>query len=80
MNIDGVNTLACLSKVEKDGSTMVINPLPHMYVVKDLVPDMTNFYLQYKAIKPYLQTKSKPADGKEHFQSPEDRQKLVRYP
>ena len=38
MNIDGVNTLACLSKVEKDGTTMDINPLPHMYVVKDLVP------------------------------------------
>jgi succinate dehydrogenase (ubiquinone) iron-sulfur subunit len=77
MNIDGVNTLACLSKVEKDGSTMTINPLPHMYVVKDLVPDMTNFYLQYKAIKPYLITKAPPADGKEHFQSPEDREKLV---
>lgn len=76
MNIDGVNTLACLSKVEKDGKTMTINPLPHMYVVKDLVPDMTNFYQQYKSIKPYLQTKSKPVDGKEHFQSPEDRAKL----
>mmetsp|Transcript_95389 Transcript_95389/g.132520 ORF Transcript_95389/g.132520 Transcript_95389/m.132520 type:complete len:257 (-) Transcript_95389:113-883(-) len=76
MNIDGVNTLACLSKVEKDGGTMVINPLPHMYVVKDLVPDMTNFYLQYKAIKPYLQTKSLPEGGKEHYQSPEDREKL----
>eukprot|EP00036_Acanthoecidae_sp_10tr_P010506 CAMPEP_0182924772 /NCGR_PEP_ID=MMETSP0105_2-20130417/7326_1 /TAXON_ID=81532 ORGANISM="Acanthoeca-like sp., Strain 10tr" /NCGR_SAMPLE_ID=MMETSP0105_2 /ASSEMBLY_ACC=CAM_ASM_000205 /LENGTH=258 /DNA_ID=CAMNT_0025062577 /DNA_START=26 /DNA_END=802 /DNA_ORIENTATION=+ len=76
MNVDGVNTLACLSKVEKDGSTMTINPLPHMYVVKDLVPDMTNFYQQYKAIKPYLQTKESPADGKEHYQSPEDRDKL----
>jgi succinate dehydrogenase (ubiquinone) iron-sulfur subunit len=49
-----------------------------MYVVKDLVPDMTNFYQQYKAIEPYLKTKSKPADGKEHFQSKEDRKKLVR--
>ena len=76
MNIDGVNTLACLSKVEKDGTTMDINPLPHMYVVKDLVPDMTNFYQQYKAIEPYLKTSAVPADGKEHFQSPEDRKKL----
>lgn len=32
-----------------------IYPLPHMYVVKDLVPDLTHFYKQYKSIKPYLQ-------------------------
>lgn len=75
MNIDGVNTLACLSKVPVDG-VMDINPLPHMYVVKDLVPDMTNFYQQYKAVEPYLKTTNKPADGKEHFQSKEDRKKL----
>lgn len=76
MNIDGVNTLACLSKVEADGTTMKINPLPHMYVIKDLVPDMTNFYQQYKSIEPYLKTKSKPEEGREHFQSQEDRKKL----
>jgi len=76
MNIDGVNTLACLSKVESDGSVMKINPLPHMYVVKDLVPDMTNFYQQYKSIKPYLITDKKPEGGKEHFQNKEDRKKL----
>merc|ERR1711998_280888 len=75
MNIDGVNTLACLSKVE-DAGVMAINPLPHMYVVKDLVPDMTNFYQQYKAIEPYLKTTSKPEGGKEHFQSREDRKEL----
>ena len=32
-----------------------IYPLPHMYVVKDLVPDMTLFYKQYRSVKPYLQ-------------------------
>ena len=32
-----------------------IYPLPHTYVVKDLVPDLTLFYKQYKSIKPYLQ-------------------------
>jgi succinate dehydrogenase/fumarate reductase-like Fe-S protein len=26
-----------------------------MPVVKDLVPDLTNFYEQYKSIKPWLQ-------------------------
>ena len=28
-----------------------------MYVIKDLVPDMTNFYDQYKSVKPWLQLK-----------------------
>ena len=39
-----------------------IYPLPHTYVVKDLVPDMTQFYKQYKSIKPYLQRDEPPAD------------------
>jgi succinate dehydrogenase (ubiquinone) iron-sulfur subunit len=58
-----------------------IYPLPHMYVLKDLVPDMQNFYKQYKSIKPWLQTKdmgsdSAPALASEHRQSIEDRKKL----
>ena len=78
MNIDGVNTLACLSGIKKDNDTIVINPLPHMYVVKDLVPDMTNFYQQYKSIKPYLiqDEKNKPEKNKENIQSIEDRSKI----
>ncbi|SGY99295.1 BQ5605_C034g11278 [Microbotryum silenes-dioicae] len=75
MNIDGVNTLACLKRIEKDNKDMKIYPLPHMYIIKDLVPDMTQFYKQYKAIEPFLQAE-KPADGKEHLQSREDRKKL----
>ena len=43
MNIDGVNTLACLSPIPLNDEKVKLNPLPHMYVVKDLVPDMTNF-------------------------------------
>ena len=78
MNIDGVNTLACLSAIPKDSSEVVLNPLPHMYVVKDLVPDMTNFYQQYKSIKPWLIQKKEniPTNGKENLQSREDRAKL----
>ena len=78
MNIDGVNTLACLSPITKNDKEVVLNPLPHMYVVKDLVPDMTNFYQQYKSIKPWLiqENKNKPKDGKENIQSIEDRSKL----
>merc|ERR1712070_547252 len=85
MNINGRNTLACLDRIEDDGKPMKILPLPHMFVVKDLVPDMSNFYAQYKSIEPWLQADAKltevdtsgPAPyGKEHLQSPADRAKL----
>jgi len=84
MNIDGKNNLACLSKVDENLSKVSkIYPLPHMYVVKDLVPDMTNFYAQYKAVEPWLQQKNAPdmseidpKDLKPHYQSVEDRAKL----
>ncbi|KAI8138404.1 alpha-helical ferredoxin [Fennellomyces sp. T-0311] len=77
MNIEGGNTLACISKVNRDVSKPVkIYPLPHMYVVKDLVPDLTHFYKQYKSIEPYLKQTSPPADGRENLQSIEDRKKL----
>lgn len=55
MNINGTNTLACLCRIPTDAKEMKIYPLPHTYVVKDLVPDLTHFYKQYKSIKPYLQ-------------------------
>merc|ERR1712054_445831 len=85
MNINGRNTLACLDRIEDDGKPMKILPLPHMFVVKDLVPDMSNFYAQYKSIEPWLQADAEltkvdtegPAPyGKEHLQSKEDRAKL----
>ena len=78
MNIDGVNTLACLSKIPANDKEVVINPLPHMYVLKDLVPDMTNFYQQYKSIKPYLiqDEENKPTNNKENLQSIKDRAEL----
>ncbi|KZS90120.1 succinate dehydrogenase iron-sulfur protein subunit [Sistotremastrum niveocremeum HHB9708] len=75
MNINGQNTLACLCRIERDTPKETrIYPLPHMYIVKDLVPDMTQFYKQYKSIKPFLQSEP-PAQG-EHLQSPAERRKL----
>lgn len=63
MNIDGVNTLACLCRIPTDTKVESrIYPLPHTYVVKDLVPDLTLFYKQYKSIKPYLQKEGRPED------------------
>ena len=55
MNINGLNTLACIAKVN---SSIVIYPLPHLPVIKDLVVDMSNFYQQYKSIDPFLKKKN----------------------
>ena len=75
MNIDGTNTLACTKGMDEIDGTIRIYPLPHMSVVKDLVPDMTNFYAQYASIQPWLQTVT-PQPEKEWKQSHEDRLKL----
>ncbi|XP_023527486.1 succinate dehydrogenase [ubiquinone] iron-sulfur subunit 2, mitochondrial [Cucurbita pepo subsp. pepo] len=76
MNIDGCNGLACLTKIPS-GASSTITPLPHMFVIKDLVVDMTNFYNQYKSIEPWLKRKSEPpVPGKEILQSKKDRAKL----
>jgi succinate dehydrogenase / fumarate reductase, iron-sulfur subunit len=75
MNIDGTNTLACTKANEDVRSTVNIYPLPHMNVVKDLVPDMTNFYAQYSSIEPWLKTVT-PTPAKEWRQDRKDREKL----
>jgi succinate dehydrogenase (ubiquinone) iron-sulfur subunit len=86
MNINGYNTLACLCPIPDDGK-LDIRPLPHMYVVRDLVPDMTNFYQQYASIQPWLMSDSNKVDENsflknnnkprtEQYQSIEDRKKL----
>jgi succinate dehydrogenase / fumarate reductase iron-sulfur subunit len=76
MNIDGSNTLACTKPIDEVKGDVAITPLPHMAVVKDLVPDFKHFYAQYASIKPWLQTVSTTPSGKERLQSPEDREKL----
>lgn len=53
---------------EQDSAPMKVYPLPHMFVQKDLVPDMTNFYEQYKSIEPWLKTKKEKDPDVEHFQ------------
>src|SRR5215467_8997909 len=77
MNIDGQNTLACTKSMHDVGSggAVKVNPLPHQPVVKDLVPDLTNFYAQYASIEPWLKTTT-PTPQKEWKQSHEDREKL----
>jgi len=75
MNIDGSNTLACTKACDDVAGEVKIYPLPHMPVVKDLVPDLTNFYAQYASIKPWMQSES-PAPARERLQSKEDRTKI----
>jgi succinate dehydrogenase (ubiquinone) iron-sulfur subunit len=77
MNINGKNGLACLLYIEPSDKAIEIQPLPHTYVVKDLIPDLTNFYNHYKSIEPWLKRKEPKAKGEREFlQSKEDRDKL----
>jgi succinate dehydrogenase / fumarate reductase iron-sulfur subunit len=75
MNIDGINTLACTYGLDEIKGDVKIYPLPHMEVVKDLIPDLTHFYAQHASVKPWLET-STPAPEREWRQSIEDREKL----
>ena len=76
MNIGGTNTLACTKDIADFKGDIKIYPLPHMSVVKDLVPDLTHFYAQYASIKPWMQTQTAPPPDSERLQSKEDREKL----
>ncbi|HVG50436.1 MAG TPA: succinate dehydrogenase iron-sulfur subunit, partial [Xanthobacteraceae bacterium] len=75
MNIDGTNTLACTKDMKDISGEVKVYPLPHQPVVKDLVPDLTNFYAQHASIKPWLQTTT-PTPEKEWKQSHDERQQL----
>merc|ERR1711935_1110688 len=76
MNIEGTNTLACLCPISGADTKTHIYPLPHMYVLKDLVPDMSNFYEQHKSVMPFLITEPDMDMTVENYQSKEDRAKL----
>ena len=75
MNIDGTNTLACTRPITDIKGDVKVYPLPHMQVIKDLVPDLTHAYAQYASIEPWLKTVT-PEPERERLQSPEDRAKL----
>ncbi|MAP24895.1 MAG: succinate dehydrogenase iron-sulfur subunit [Rickettsiales bacterium] len=75
MNVNGVNTLACIKPIHELTNDIIIYPLPHMPILKDLVPDLSMMYRQYASIEPWLKS-SKPPKNSEQIQSPEERQKL----
>lgn len=76
MNIDGTNTLACTRAINEISGDVRIYPLPHLPIVKDLVPDLTQFYAQYASIKPWIQTQTPPSPDQERLQSKDDRAQL----
>ena len=75
MNIDGTNTLACTKFISEVKGDAKIYPLPHQPVIKDLVPDQTHFFAQYRQIEPWLKSDS-PAPERERLQSVEERERL----
>src|SRR3954454_22897417 len=76
MNIDGTNTLACLKPIEEVRGVVKIYPLPHMAVVKDLVPDLSQIYAQLRNVEPWLKADTPPPPDAERRQSKEERAKL----
>ena len=76
MNIDGTNTLACLKPIDDVKGTVKITPLPHMPVVKDLVPDLNQQYAQLRSIEPWLQADTAPPPDGERLQSKEERAEI----
>ncbi len=75
-NIDGTNTLACTKAIDDIKGDVKIYPLPHLPVIKDLVPDLATPYAQYAAIEPWLKTDTPAPSDHERLQSPEERVKL----
>jgi succinate dehydrogenase / fumarate reductase iron-sulfur subunit len=76
MNMDGRNGLACTTAIDDIKGEVRITPLPHMDVVKDLVPDLTHIYAQLASIEPWLKASTPEPSGAERLQSPDDRHKL----
>lgn len=75
MNVNGLNMLACITPLFSLKSPVVINPMPGLPVIRDLVVDMEQFYRQYRSVKPYLINKD-PEPEVERLQSPADRDRL----
>jgi succinate dehydrogenase iron-sulfur subunit len=78
MNINGINRLACTTSMQDLGRVVRIYPLPHLPVVKDLVGDLSNFYAQYAAVKPWLQSRTPAPPDHERLQSKEEQELIDR--
>lgn len=75
MNINGRNGLACITPLSELRQPIELRPLPGMPVIRDLVVDLSQFYKQYRAVKPYLINED-PEPEIERLQQPKERQEL----
>jgi succinate dehydrogenase / fumarate reductase iron-sulfur subunit len=75
VNINGINGLACVTPLSTLKEPVEVRPLPGRPVIRDLVVDMSQFYHQYRSVKPYL-TVHDPEPEVEYRQSPQEREKL----
>jgi succinate dehydrogenase / fumarate reductase iron-sulfur subunit len=76
MNINGTNWLACTAAIQDIKGDVRVYPLPHMPVIKDLVPDLTHAIAQYRSIEPWLQAETPPPPDRERPQSIAERERL----
>ncbi len=74
MVIAGKVRLACETQISQflDLNEVMLSPLPHQKVVKDLAVDYDLFFDRLKAVKPYLVGKE-PYPEKEYIQMPKER-------
>ncbi|OFS82248.1 Succinate dehydrogenase iron-sulfur subunit [Oligella urethralis] len=75
MNVNGKNTLACITNLNDLKEPIVLRPLPGLPVIRDLIVDMTYFFNQYHSVRPYLVNNTPPPE-KERLQSPQAREEL----
>ena len=75
MNINGRNGLACITPLAELKQPVVLRPLPGLPVIRDLIVDLTQFYNQYRSVKPWLINRD-PEPEIERLQSPEQRARL----
>ena len=77
LNMNGKNGLACITPLsDLKGNTIILRPLPGLPVVRDLIIDMSQCYIQYEKVKPYLINDGKNPPAREHLQTVEERDKL----
>jgi succinate dehydrogenase / fumarate reductase iron-sulfur subunit len=78
MIINGKERLACKTLVrdvaQADGAEITIQPLKHLPLQRDLMVNQEEFFIRWRAVKPYLIAGPPPAEGRERRQSPEERQ------
>ncbi len=76
MNVDGTNTLACLKPIDEVKGDVTITPLPHMPVIKDLVPDLSHVYAQLQSIEPWLKLIRRHRKTRKDYKARSEREEL----